>query len=481
MKSLAGGRPQYPYPPVHSRDPRYAPSYLLSPTEGSFPLDTALLQQHVSPRTSLHSDCLVMAPGLLPASAGMPAEHVSSSTFPRMHYSSQYYNSIPREDCVALTPTVAHAPSSYSSSSSHHHYQQQQQQQQQQHHHYSNALAGHHSNPRSNRLPSGMMDQVEKQRPVQREGFHTLQYHRGAGTGESPGRIRHLVHSVQKLFTKSHSLEGSSKANGGGGRVDSVHQHHHSSTSSKQGGSGKRSKSKERRHRSSGDWWSSDDNLDSDGTFRATHGMMGTRQQQMEYAAQHCPPLDHPSGHFGRLSLKTSKSSGDIKCSACKAAPPDGKFLKRSSWSTLTVSQAKEAYRKSSLNLDKPSSLHHEHMGHRLHHYLQVPGDEWRGYPGDDEIPCRRMRSSSYVKAMGDEESAGESDPSPKSSPTKTVRPDALVLKSAIQRPHLEPHSQGYHLQTSRDMRPLPSVSLDPPPRTIPPPTALATRATCAQ
>ena len=152
------------------------------------------------------------------------------------------------------------------------------------------------------------------------------------------------------------------------------HQHHHSSsTSSKHGGSGKRSKSKERRHRSSGDWWSSDDNLDSDGTFRA-HGMLRARQQAVasEHAVQHCPPLEHTSGHFGRLSLKTSKSSGDIKCSACKGAPPDGKFLKRSSWSTLTVSQAKEAYRKSSLNLDKPSSLHHEHMGHRLHHYLQV-------------------------------------------------------------------------------------------------------------
>lgn len=63
----------------------------------------------------------------------------------------------------------------------------------------------------------------------------------------------------------------------------------------------------------------------------------------------------------------------------------------------------------------------------------QVPQDDWGGYPGDgkdDEIPCRRMRSSSYVKAMGDEES-GESDSSPKASPQKSVRPDALV-KSVI-------------------------------------------------
>ena len=68
-------------------------------------------------------------------------------------------------------------------------------------------------------------------------------------------------------------------------------------------------------------------------------------------------------------------------------------------------------------------------------HATQVPQDDWGGYPGggkDDEIPCRRMRSSSYVKAMGDEES-GESDSSPKTSPQKLVRPDALV--KAIIRP----------------------------------------------
>ncbi|TKS75512.1 Disks large-associated protein 2 [Collichthys lucidus] len=94
----------------------------------------------------------------------------------------------------------------------------------------------------------------------------------------------------------------------------------------------------------------------------------------------------------------------------------------------------------------------------------EVPQDEWSGYPGekDDEIPCRRMRSSSYVKAMGEvDDESGDSDTSPKMSPQKAIRPDALVLKSAMQRPHLDPHSQGYHLQT-RDMRPHPSVTLDP-------------------
>uniref|UniRef100_A0A673CXG6 Discs, large (Drosophila) homolog-associated protein 2b n=1 Tax=Sphaeramia orbicularis TaxID=375764 RepID=A0A673CXG6_9TELE len=86
---------------------------------------------------------------------------------------------------------------------------------------------------------------------------------------------------------------------------------------------------------------------------------------------------------------------------------------------------------------------------------LNVPQDEWSGYPGekDDEIPCRRMRSSSYVKAMGEiDDESGDSDTSPKISPTKAIRPDALVLKSAMQRSHLD----------SRDMRSHPSVTLDP-------------------
>uniref|UniRef100_A0A8C8F2Y0 Discs, large (Drosophila) homolog-associated protein 2b n=1 Tax=Oncorhynchus tshawytscha TaxID=74940 RepID=A0A8C8F2Y0_ONCTS len=85
------------------------------------------------------------------------------------------------------------------------------------------------------------------------------------------------------------------------------------------------------------------------------------------------------------------------------------------------------------------------------------------GYPGGgkgDEIPCRRMRSSSYVKAMGDEES-GESDSSPKTSPVKTVRPHSLV-KYVMQRPLLDSQSQSFQLQASRDIHPHPSLALEP-------------------
>ncbi|XP_026147268.1 disks large-associated protein 2-like isoform X5 [Carassius auratus] len=454
MKGLSGGRAPHQIPTLppcglaecehlhdlhgmHVSDLRH--SYLLSPTE------TCAMDYHhrLSPRSSIHSDCMIMSPVALTSTA--PADHISSSTFPRMHYSSQYYDTAAREDCAAITTSATSAAIAAATS------------------------ASHHVSSKSNRIPANLLDQFEKQLPLHRDGFHTLQYQRtspasgGEQRSESPGRIRHLVHSVQKLFTKSHSLEGSSKMNGtkgdsGGG---GSHHHHHGNHHSSKHGS-KRSKSKERRHRSgTGGWWSSDDNLDSDSTYRTASALS---RHHYEHVGHSFPESMHT--HFGDHSLKTSKSNNDVKCSACEglSMAPEGKFMKRSSWSTLTVSQAKEAYRKSSLNLEKPMMHQDLKPSFRASHYLQVPQDEWGGYPGiekDEEIPCRRMRSSSYVKAMGDDDS-GESDTSPKTSPQKTVRSDALVLKSAMQRPHIDTQSSGYHLQTTRDMRPHPSVSLDP-------------------
>ncbi|XP_051501315.1 disks large-associated protein 2-like [Myxocyprinus asiaticus] len=449
MKGLSGGRASHQIPTLspcelaeceHLHDLHgmhvsdLGHSYLLSPTE------TCVMDFHhrLSPRSSIHSDCMIMSPMALTSTA--PADHVSSSTFPRMHYSLQYYDPAAREDYAAIPTSAAAAAAT---------------------------TASHHSSSKSNRIPANLLDQFEKHLPLHRDGFHTLQYQRASATGcgeqrsESPGRIRHLVHSVQKLFTKSHSLEGSSKMNGTKGDSGSggSHHHHHGNHHSSKHGS-KRSKSKERRHRSgTGGWWSSDDNLDSDSTFRTASAMS---RHHYELVGHSFPESMH--SHFGDHSLKTSKSNNDVKCSACEnlSMAPDGKFMKRSSWSTLTVSQAKEAYRKSSLNLEKPMIHLDLKPSFRSSHYLQVPQDEWGDYPGiEEEIPCRRMRSSSYVKAMGDDDS-GESDTSPKTSPQKTVRSDALVLKSALQRPHINTQSSGYHLQTTRDMRPHPSVSLDP-------------------
>lgn len=45
-----------------------------------------------------------------------------------------------------------------------------------------------------------------------------------------------------------------------------------------------------------------------------------------------------------------------------------------------------------------------------------------RGRPKGTEIPCRRMRSGSYVKAMGDVEDSEDSEGSPKPSPKSAAR-----------------------------------------------------------
>lgn len=334
MKGLSGGRapPQLcsahtcglapPEDCEHLRlgpDPRQP--YLLSPPAGC-PLDP----RRCSPRSSVHSEC-VMVPVVL-------GDHMSSSTFPRMHYSSHYDA---REDC-----------------------------------------AGPHAGAKANRIPANLLDQFEKQLPLHRDGFHTLQYQRASAAsaeprGESPGRIRHLVHSVQKLFTKSHSLEGSSKGNANGAKADGRAEDHAHGHHAKHG---KRSKSKERRpdgkHRSGlSSWWSSDDNLDSDSTYRGP----GVAHRHLADHVARCYP-EPLLGPFGDLSLKTSKSNNDIKCSACEglALTPDTKYMKRSSWSTLTVSQAQEAYRKSSLNLDKPLVHPDTKPSLRPCHYLQVRG-----------------------------------------------------------------------------------------------------------
>uniref|UniRef100_A0A3Q2DYI9 Discs, large (Drosophila) homolog-associated protein 2a n=1 Tax=Cyprinodon variegatus TaxID=28743 RepID=A0A3Q2DYI9_CYPVA len=435
MKGLSGGRPAHlqltsPTSPhacglaecdhsldhhLHHGDPR-SPTYLLSPT------DSCALESHhrCSPRSSIHSECMMM-----PVSLSTTDHSISSSTFPRGNSSGGRDS---RDD---------------------------------------GGSSSHGGSGKMNRIPANLLDQFEKQIPLHRDGFHTLQYQRTSTTttttehrNESPGRIRHLVHSVQKLFTKSHSLEGSSKMNGtksDSHRDGSHHHHHHHQGHHKHS---KRSKSKDRKSDGGGKqrhagWWSSDDNLDSDSTYR-TPSIMS--RHPIDHIS-HCYPDSMHSHMAGDLSLKTSKSNNDVKCSACESISmaPEGKFMKRSSWSTLTVSQAKEAYRKSSLNLEKPMTPTDLKPSLRPCHYLQVPHDEWAGYPSggkDDEIPCRRMRSSSYVKAMGDEES-GESDSSPKTSPQKSVRPDALI--KAIIRPK---DFQNYHLQATREIRP--SLALDP-------------------
>nr|XP_020479524.1 disks large-associated protein 3 isoform X1 [Monopterus albus] len=305
-------------------------------------------------------------------------------------------------------------------------------------------------------IPPNLMDQFEKQVPFHPDGFHTLQYQRTASGGaeqrsESPSRIRHLVNSVQRLFAKSHSLEAPSKreyngTRGGGdyrgdrgghrsgGEDGGGHYSGHQSRSTRRNKSRERSKSGDSRHESGRrhrsrtvGWWSSDDNLDSDSSFLVSGGRRG-----------------YPSGHesldaaIQELTLKKPKERGSGQgpgeCMSCTTMALPGSeggghhshSLKRSTWSAMTVSQAREVYPSTrGGGYDKALVPIESKLKERSFHYLQVPSEDWGGaYSGatdsGGEIPCRRMRSGSYIKAMGDDDSA-DSDTSPKASPKSTL------------------------------------------------------------
>ncbi|XP_042297209.1 disks large-associated protein 3 isoform X2 [Sceloporus undulatus] len=393
----------------HSQESRQP--YLLSPSE------PCSLDHYCPSRSSAEAPLSLTEP---PSAASS-----SSSTFPRMHHAPQPYDSC--DECMAAA----------------------------------------HPSSKINRLPPTLLDQFEKQQlPLHHDGFHTLQYQRASSTeqprSESPSRIRHLVHSVQKLFAKSHSLEAPSKREyngtkmeGRGGEAGYHHPPHHH----RQSRHGKRSKSKDRKLDSSSSssrhrnkmmgWWSSDDNLDSDSSY-----MVSGRQHAVDQSTQFC--VDAPESAFRDLTLKSLKSGGgEGKCLACAGMSMslDGQTLKRSSWHTMTVSQAREAYPSSGGGPEKPLMLQEAKAKERSYHYLQVPQDDWGGYPSgkDGEIPCRRMRSGSYIKAMGDDDS-GDSDASTKVSSKGVTRRDGYRRSSSVDQartncctsPRIRPRGQGY-------------------------------------
>ncbi|KAM4686641.1 disks large-associated protein 1 isoform 1-T1 [Amazona ochrocephala] len=345
--------------------------YLLNPVD-PHPADHPYYTQ----RNSFQAECMVPY-----------NDQIASSTFPRRHYSSHHEL---KDECALVPRGTAN---------------------------------------KTNRIPANLLDQFERQLPLNRDGYHTLQYKRTAmeHRSDSPGRIRHLVHSVQKLFTKSHSLEGPSKGSVNGSKA--------SPEESQTMRYGKRSKSKERRSEgkprsNASGWWSSDDNLDNDVCIY--HGPSGVMTMGR------CP--DRSSSQYfmeayntiSEHTVKSSRSNNDVKCSTCANLPVnlDSQLMKKSSWSsTLTVSRAREVYQKASVNMDQTVVKAETCQQERSCQYLQVPQDEWTGYTPrgkDDEIPCRRMRSGSYIKAMGDDDS-GDSDTSPKPSPKIAARRESYL------------------------------------------------------
>ncbi|KAJ3581556.1 hypothetical protein NHX12_016517 [Muraenolepis orangiensis] len=247
-----------------------SPSYLLSPTQ-SCPLDG---HHRCSPRSSIHSECMVM-----PVSVSATDQSLSSSTFPRMHYGSAPRdggggggNRESREESGGGGGCGGGGSGGGGGGGS-------------------SGLSSHCGSGKSNRLPANMLDQFEKQMPVHRDGFHTLQYQRTTTTAtttattattttatatsttttteprnESPAAYATRCTTVQRLFTKSHSLPS-------GGR------------------------------------WSSDDNLDSDSTYRTPSVMSRHPPEHLS----HCYPLDAVQAHLaGDLTLKTSRSNNDV-------------------------------------------------------------------------------------------------------------------------------------------------------------------------
>ncbi|NXF33511.1 DLGP4 protein, partial [Nyctibius bracteatus] len=370
MKGLGDNRSRHLSDNLDSpQDSLYAPQdrnpYLLSPTD-SFTMDPRFPAQN-----TLHGDCL------LPLNNQIS----NSSTFPRIHYNSHF--EVPDDN-----PFPSHAQAT-----------------------------------KINRLPANLLDQFEKQLPIHRDGFSTLQFQRSDAKhrSESPGRIRHLVHSVQKLFAKSQSLEGPTKGNVNGKKgADDPKQNRRSKSKDR----AKTSEPKRRTRSNISGWWSSDDNLDSDTcSYRNPMGLMTLGRQP-----DHSQPkyFMHAYNTISEHMLKSSKSNNDLKVTPCTNIPinNDSNYIKRGSWSTLTLSHAREVCQKASATIDKAllkSKSCHQDLAY---HYLQVPQGEWNNTLSrdkDSEIPCRRMRSGSYIKAMGDDDSE-DSEVSPKPSPKTAAR-----------------------------------------------------------
>ncbi|NWY72488.1 DLGP4 protein, partial [Erithacus rubecula] len=370
MKGLGDNRSRHLSENLDSpQDSLYAPQdrnpYLLSPTD-SFTMDPRFPAQN-----TVHGDCL------LPLNNQIS----NSSTFPRIHYNSHF--EVPDDN-----PFPSHAQAT-----------------------------------KINRLPANLLDQFEKQLPIHRDGFSTLQFQRSDAKhrSESPGRIRHLVHSVQKLFAKSQSLEGPTKGNVNGKKgTDEAKQNRRSKSKDR----AKTSEPKRRTRSNISGWWSSDDNLDSDTcSYRNPMGLMTLGRQP-----DHSQPkyFMHAYNTISEHMLKSSKSNNDLKVTPCTNIPinNDSNYIKRGSWSTLTLSHAREVCQKASATIDKAllkSKSCHQDLAY---HYLQVPHGEWNSTLSrdkDSEIPCRRMRSGSYIKAMGDDDSE-DSETSPKPSPKTAAR-----------------------------------------------------------
>uniref|UniRef100_A0A3B4VMW0 DLG associated protein 4 n=1 Tax=Seriola dumerili TaxID=41447 RepID=A0A3B4VMW0_SERDU len=375
--------------------------YLLSPTMDHY----GTMDPHLYPSAN---------PGSFPPDCMLPLNNQlsNSSTFPRIHY-----NSYDQSDFSPPGDTTI----------------------------------SHHMT--KNQAPASLLE-FDKQLPGGHDGFSTLQYHRTSAVAaakqrtDSPGRIRYMLHSVQKLFAKSQSLEshnmkgnvnGRSTGSGGGssGTEDGGKQNRRSK--SKDRGTKSEATAKRRPRSNMSGYWSSDDLDSSDlSSYHNTMAMMTLGR-----------PTGHESQggqsryiHSGYNTISSSKSSSDMKYQALPGPGGggggglvgtggmlmnDNDYMKGGSWSTLTMGQPRHVIQKGSATLDRSMLKSKSCQQELTCNYLQVGrrGD-WSSTlgrsGGANEIPCRRMRSGSYVKAMGDMEDSDDSEGSPKPSPKTAAR-----------------------------------------------------------
>ncbi|XP_024126561.1 disks large-associated protein 4 isoform X5 [Oryzias melastigma] len=407
--------------------------YLLSPTMDHY----GSMDPHYYPSTN---------PGSLPADCMLPLNNQlsNSSTFPRIHYNSYDQSDFsPPGDSIGIStgtlgPSMSmgmapgmgmaglggRMPMITSGS----------------------ATISHHMT--KNQVPPNLLE-FEKQLPGGHDGFSTLQFHRTSAAAaakqrtDSPGRIRYMLHSVQKLFAKSQSMEthnmkgnvnGRSTGSGGGSSGTEDGGRHHRRSKSKDRGTKPEATAKRRPRSNMSGYWSSDDLDSSD--LSSYHNSMGIMTQGR--------PTGHDSQagqtryiHSGYNTISSSKSTNDMKYPALPAPGGragtadmlmnDSDYMKGGSWSTLTMGQPRQVIQKGSATLDRSMLKSKSCQQDLTCNYLQVGrrGD-WSSTlgrsGGPNEIPCRRMRSGSYVKAMGDMEDSDDSDGSPKPSPKTAAR-----------------------------------------------------------
>uniref|UniRef100_A0A672ZHT2 Discs, large (Drosophila) homolog-associated protein 4b n=1 Tax=Sphaeramia orbicularis TaxID=375764 RepID=A0A672ZHT2_9TELE len=315
------------------------------------------------------------------------------------------------------------------------------------------ATISHHMT--KNETPQSLLE-FDKQLPGGRDGFSTLQFHRTSAVAaakqrtDSPGRIRYMLHSVQKLFAKSQSLEshnmkgnvnGRSAGSGGGSSGTDDGGKHNRRSKSKDRGTKSEATAKRRPRSNMSGYWSSDDLDSSDlSSYHNTMAMMTLGR-----------PTGHDSQggqgryiHSGYNTISSSKSSNDMKYQPLSGPGGggggsggglgisgnmvlnDSEYMKGGSWSTLTMGQPRHVIQKGSATLDRSMLKSKSCQQELTCNYLQVGRRvKWTNCsrPGaPNEIPCRRMRSGSYVKAMGDMEDSDDSEGSPKPSPKSAAR-----------------------------------------------------------